>query len=89
MPGVAAAELDEINRAGVAISRTCAGAAPDFASLGPPRKMLVSGEVTADQCSEALPRRPDAGGADALVVETMSDIERRDGRARPGAQDFL
>jgi methionine synthase I (cobalamin-dependent) len=76
MPGVAAAELDEINRAGVAISRKSAGTALVFASIGPTGKMLASGEVTPAQISAAFAAQ--AGSmrdADALVIETMSDIE--------------
>jgi 5-methyltetrahydrofolate--homocysteine methyltransferase len=76
MPGAAAAELDEINRAGVAISRKSAGTALVFASIGPTGKMLVSGEVTADQISAAFTAQAESlAGADALVVETMSDVE--------------
>jgi 5-methyltetrahydrofolate--homocysteine methyltransferase len=76
MYGVGAAELDEINRAGVAISRKSARAALVFASIGPTGKMLVSGDITADEMSAAFAAQ--AGSlavADALVVETMSDIE--------------
>ncbi len=76
MHGVAAAELDEINRAGVAISRKSAGTALVFASIGPTGKMLVSGEVTEDEISAAFTAQAGSlAGADALVVETMSDIE--------------
>jgi methionine synthase I (cobalamin-dependent) len=76
MHGIAAAELDEINRAGVAISRKSAGTALVFASIGPTGKMLVSGEVTADEMSAAFTAQAGSlAGADALVVETMSDID--------------
>lgn len=76
MHGVAAAELDEINRAGVAISRKSAETALVFASIGPTGKMLVSGEVTEDEISAAFTAQAGSlAGADALVVETMSDIE--------------
>jgi 5-methyltetrahydrofolate--homocysteine methyltransferase len=76
MHGVAAAELDEINRAGVAISRKSAGAALVFASIGPTGKMLVSGDITADEMSAAFAAQAGSlAGADALVIETMSDIE--------------
>lgn len=72
------AELDEINRAGVAISRRAAGTARVFASIGPTGKMLVSGEISADEVAAAFAaqaRSLAAAGADALLVETMSDIE--------------
>jgi 5-methyltetrahydrofolate--homocysteine methyltransferase len=76
MHGVPAAELDAINRAGVAISRKSAGAALVFASIGPTGKMLASGEITRKQMSAAFEAQ---GGslreADALVIETMSDVD--------------
>jgi 5-methyltetrahydrofolate--homocysteine methyltransferase len=76
MHGVAAAELDAINRAGVAISRKSAGAALVFASIGPTGKMLASGEVTREQVFSAfMAQAGSLAEADALVIETMSDIE--------------
>jgi methionine synthase I (cobalamin-dependent) len=76
MQGVAAGDLDEINRAGVAISRRAAGKALVFASIGPTGKMLVSGEVTPDEVSAAFTAQARSlAKADALVIETMSDIE--------------
>ena len=76
MHGVAAAELDEINRAGVAISRKSAGTALVFASIGPTGKMLASGEVNPEQISAAFAAQAESlREADALVIETMSDIE--------------
>jgi methionine synthase I (cobalamin-dependent) len=72
------ADLDAINRAGVEISRRAAGQARVFASIGPTGKMLVSGEVSRDQLSAAFAAQAKslaAGGADALLIETMSDIE--------------
>lgn len=78
MKDASESELDEINRAGVAISHRAAGNARVFASLGPTGKMLVSGEVSADEVSAvfaAQARSLAAAGADALLVETMSDID--------------
>ena len=76
MPGVAAAKLAEINRAGVAISRKSAGTALVFASIGPTGKMLASGEVSPEQVSAAFTAQAESlAEADALVIETMSDIE--------------
>jgi methionine synthase I (cobalamin-dependent) len=78
MKGVSAADLDAINRAGVAISRRAAGKALVFASLGPTGKMLMSGEVSREQVSAAFAEQAKAlaaAGADALIVETMSDID--------------
>ena len=72
-------DLDSINRAGVAISkRAAAGCALVFASIGPTGKMLVAGEISAEQVGAAFEAQAfslAAAGADALLVETMSDIE--------------
>jgi len=72
------AKMVEINRAGAAISkRAAAGKALVFASIGPSGKMLVSGEVTEDELSASFSQQAQAlkeGGADALVIETMSDL---------------
>jgi methionine synthase I (cobalamin-dependent) len=78
MPDVSASDLDVINRAAVAISRRAAGRALVFASIGPTGKILLSGELTADQVSAAFAAQAAslaAAGADALLIETMSDIE--------------
>ncbi len=77
----------EINRAGVEISRRAArgGAAAGrvhvFASIGPSGKLLVAGDVTASALREAFAEQAQAlaeggsaaRGADAIVIETMSD----------------
>jgi methionine synthase I (cobalamin-dependent) len=78
MHDLSAADLDAINRASVEISRRAAGRALVFASIGPTGKILVSGEVSADQISAAFAAQAAslaAAGADALLIETMSDIE--------------
>jgi 5-methyltetrahydrofolate--homocysteine methyltransferase len=78
MKELPATELEAINRAGVEISRRGAGKALVFASIGPTGKMLVSGEIGRDEFTEAFAvqaRSLAAAGADALLVETMSDIE--------------
>jgi 5-methyltetrahydrofolate--homocysteine methyltransferase len=68
-----------INRAGAAISRQAAGrAARVFASIGPTGKMLAAGEVTPERVALAFEEQAAAlaeGGADALLIETMSDLE--------------
>lgn len=46
MKDCAEAELDAINRTGVAISRRAAGKALVFASIGPTGKMLLSGGIS-------------------------------------------
>jgi 5-methyltetrahydrofolate--homocysteine methyltransferase len=69
----------EINRAGVAISKRAAGdRAVVFASIGPSGKMMITGDVTADDLREAFETQAQAlaeAGADALIVETMMDLE--------------
>ncbi|MBI5384678.1 MAG: homocysteine S-methyltransferase family protein [Verrucomicrobia bacterium] len=82
-PRLAAHHLEakavEINRAGVQISKQAAGGkALVFASIGPSGKMLLAGEVTADELTAAFSEQAQAlaaAGADALVVETMADLE--------------
>jgi methionine synthase I (cobalamin-dependent) len=72
-------KLDPVNRAGVEISKRAAGArARVFASIGPSGKLLMSGQV--DEASlrasfEQQARALAAGGADAIVVETMTDLD--------------
>jgi 5-methyltetrahydrofolate--homocysteine methyltransferase len=72
-----AGKVAEINRAGVEISRkAAAGRAYVFASIGPSGVMLMMGETTLEQLQDAFAEQARAlaeGGADALVVETMSD----------------
>ena len=73
----AADRAGEINEAGARISRQAAGnRALVFASIGPSGKMLLSGDVTAEELFAAFAEQSEAlarGGADALVVETMAD----------------
>jgi methionine synthase I (cobalamin-dependent) len=72
-------DLEAINRAGVEISkRAAAGQALVFASIGPTGKMLLAGEISKEQANAAFAAQAAAlsdAGADALLVETMSDIE--------------
>lgn len=74
-----ASQVAVINRTGVEVSRR---AAPErafvFASIGPSGKMLMTGEVSAEELRAAFGEQASAlagAGADALVVETMSDLE--------------
>lgn len=68
-----------INRAGVEISRrAAAGKALVFASIGPSGKMLMTGEVTESQLEEVFAEQAAAlaaGGADAILCETFSDLD--------------
>jgi len=69
----------EINARGVAISlKAAAGRARVFASIGPTGKLLMNGDITEDELRGAFSeqaRALAAAHADALVVETMSDLE--------------
>lgn len=71
--------IADINREGVRISKdAAAGRALVFASIGPSGKMLLAGEVTPEELSAAFAEQSAAlaeGGADALLIETQSDIE--------------
>ena len=70
-------QVAAINQRGAAISReAAAGRARVAGSIGPTGKLLMLGEVTPEQWSEAFAEQALAlaeGGAEALVVETMSD----------------
>jgi methionine synthase I (cobalamin-dependent) len=79
MHASSAAELDAINHAAVIISKRAAGTqALVFASIGPAGKMLLSGEVSAEELAAAFSAQAQSlahAGADALLIETMSDPE--------------
>lgn len=69
-----------INRAGAQISREAAGEGVFvFASIGPTGAMLAAGEVTPEEVRTAFSEQAKAltadGAADALLIETMSDLE--------------
>ena len=74
-----AADAAAINREGVAISRHAAlGRARVFASMGPTGKLLAAGEISAEDIYAAFAEQAQAlaeAGADALLIETMSDAE--------------
>jgi len=74
-----AGRVTAINRRGVEISqRGAIGRAKVFASIGPTGKLLLSGDVTPDEVSAAFVEQAQAlaaAGADALVVESMSDVK--------------
>jgi 5-methyltetrahydrofolate--homocysteine methyltransferase len=74
----AAGDVSAINRAGAQISRRAArDRAKVFASMGPTNKLLVAGEVDEAELREVFTEQATAlaeGGADAIVIETMSDL---------------
>jgi len=69
----------EINRRGVEISRQAAGERVKvFASMGPSGKMLMMGEVSEEDLRIVFTEQAQVlaeVGADAIVVETMTDAE--------------
>jgi 5-methyltetrahydrofolate--homocysteine methyltransferase len=69
----------EINRAAAAISRKAAGEQKHvLGSIGPTGKMIIMGDVTDEQLYYAFKEQAIAlveGGADALIIETMSDLD--------------
>jgi len=74
-----AERVTDINRRGVEISREAAGSQTGvFASIGPSGKLLMNGEVIAEELTAAFAEQARAlaeAGAVALVVETISDLE--------------
>jgi len=72
-------QVFELNRIAAEISRKAAG--PDhfvLGSIGPTGKLLMMDEVTEDELYEAFKEQSIAledGGADAIVIETMTDLE--------------
>ena len=72
-------DIHAMNRMGATISRTAAaGRAYVFASMGPTGKVVVAGEIEPAQVTSAFAEQTEAlaeGGADALLIETMSDLE--------------
>ncbi len=68
----------ELNKAAASISRKAAGTEKHvLGSIGPTGKMLVMGDVTEEDLVEAFSIQASAledGGADTIVIETMSDL---------------
>ena len=69
----------EINKAAAEISRKAAGADRFvLGSVGPTGKLLLMEEVTEEELYNAFKEQSialEAGGADAIVIETMTDLE--------------
>lgn len=71
--------VTELNRAAAEISREAAGDQTlVLGSIGPTGKMLIMEEVSPEELYEAFREQAmalEAGGADAIVVETMTDLD--------------
>jgi len=69
----------EINKAAAEISKKAAGSnCFVLGSVGPSGKLLMMDEVTEDELYKAFKEQSmalEAGGADAIVIETMTDLE--------------
>jgi len=69
----------EINREAAAISRKAAGDNRFvLGSIGPTGKLLMAGDVTEEELYDCFREQASAlqsGGADAIIIETMSDLE--------------
>lgn len=69
----------ELNKAAAEISRKAAGTDRFvLGSVGPTGKLLMMEEVTEDELYSAFKEQSvalEAGGADAIVIETMTDLE--------------
>lgn len=74
-----AADPAAVSRAGAEISKQAArGSAYVFGSIGPTGKMVSLGELAAEAAEDAFAEQAaalEAGGADAIVVETQADLE--------------
>lgn len=72
-------ETAEINEAAARISRKAAGPSKHvLGSIGPTGIILMMGEISSEQLYEIFREQASAlekGGADAIIVETMSDLE--------------
>lgn len=68
----------ELCRAGSALSKqAAAGKAYVFASIGPCGKMVMMGEISPEEVGDSAAEQAAAheqGGADAIVIETQSDL---------------
>ena len=68
----------ELNEAAAAISRKAACDKFVLGSVGPTGKILMMGEVTPEEIYESFKEQVIAlekGGVDAIIIETMSDID--------------
>ena len=71
--------VGELNRAAAEISReACGNKQFVLGSVGPSGKILMTGEITAEELYDAFREQAVAlaeGGAHAIVIETMADLE--------------
>ena len=73
-----AGKVFELNKAAAALSKKAAGDKFVLGSIGPTGKILMMGEVTGQELYDAFKEQAEgleAGGADAIMIETMTDLE--------------
>ncbi|MFW6277257.1 MAG: homocysteine S-methyltransferase family protein [Prolixibacteraceae bacterium] len=73
-----AGRVFELNKAAAEISRKAAGDKFVLGSIGPTGKILMMEEVTKEELYDAFKEQAtglEAGGADAIMIETMTDLE--------------
>jgi methionine synthase I (cobalamin-dependent) len=79
LAAITAGDLAAINRRGAELSRAAAGGdVRVFGSMGPTGKILATGEIDPATVTEAFRAQAEAlaaGGVDALLLETFSDVE--------------
>jgi 5-methyltetrahydrofolate--homocysteine methyltransferase len=72
-------QVYELNKAAAEISRKAAGPNKHvLGSIGPTGKFLITGDVTEEELFEVFKEQAialEAGGADTLIIETMTDID--------------
>jgi 5-methyltetrahydrofolate--homocysteine methyltransferase len=73
------AKIKEINEAAARISRQAAGEVKHvLGSIGPSGKILLLGDISPEELYDVFREQAEAleaGGADSIIVETMSDLE--------------
>jgi 5-methyltetrahydrofolate--homocysteine methyltransferase len=73
-----AGKVTELNKKAAEISRNAAGHKFVLGSAGPTGKILMMGDVTRDELYDVFKEQflgLEEGGADAIMIETMSDLE--------------
>lgn len=68
----------ELNKAAAEISKKAAGDKFVLGSVGPTGKILMMGDVTEEELYDAFKEQClglEAGGADAIMIETMTDLD--------------
>lgn len=71
-------KVHALNKAAAQISRKAAGDKFVLGSVGPTGKILMMGDVTEEELYEAFKEQVgglEEGGADAILIETMSDLD--------------